>query len=115
MPSMDNEPTPEARANVTRQNVESRAELLPEEQSVEGRPDPSVAEAQAEVDPGRVGGADRPRRPRRRPGRPPPVGGDRGPALTGESGRHGGAVHEHRCSCAGRIRTSTGTSTTPGR
>jgi hypothetical protein len=49
MPSMDDEPTAQARANVTRENVESRAELLPEEQSVEGNPDQAVAEAQAEA------------------------------------------------------------------
>lgn len=49
MPSMDNEPTAQARANVTRDNVESRAELLPEETSVEGDPDQEVAEAQAEA------------------------------------------------------------------
>ena len=49
MPSMDKEPSAEARANVTRSNVESRAELLPEEQSVEGDPPQEVAEAQAEA------------------------------------------------------------------
>jgi hypothetical protein len=46
---MDDEPSPEARANVTRSNVESRAQLLPEEQSVEGDPPAEVAEAQAEA------------------------------------------------------------------
>ena len=40
------EPSPEAWANVTRDNVESRARLLPEEQSVGGSADP---ELQAEV------------------------------------------------------------------
>ncbi|MQA32481.1 hypothetical protein JD78_00764 [Modestobacter roseus] len=43
MPSMK-EPTPEARANVTEDNVESRAQLLPEETSVGPSADP---EAQA--------------------------------------------------------------------
>ncbi len=41
MPSMK-EPSPEARANVTRGNVETRAELLPEEQSVGGSDDPQL-------------------------------------------------------------------------
>ena len=45
MPSMK-EPTPEARANVTPDNVETRAQLLPEEQSVGGSDNP---ELQAEV------------------------------------------------------------------
>ncbi|MCZ2824704.1 MULTISPECIES: hypothetical protein [unclassified Modestobacter] len=40
MPSMK-DPSPEAIANVTEQNVESRARLLPEEQSVEGDTDPT--------------------------------------------------------------------------
>ena len=40
------EPTPEARANVTPDNVETRAQLLPEEQSAGGSEDP---ERQAEV------------------------------------------------------------------
>jgi hypothetical protein len=40
------EPSPEARANVTPENVETRAQLLPEEQSVGGSDDP---ERQAEV------------------------------------------------------------------
>jgi hypothetical protein len=33
------DPSPEARANVTEHNVETRAQLLPEEQAVEGHPD----------------------------------------------------------------------------
>jgi hypothetical protein len=45
MPSMK-EPSPEARANVTPENVETRAELLPEEQSAGPSADP---EAQAEA------------------------------------------------------------------
>jgi hypothetical protein len=45
MPSMK-EPSPEARANVTEENVETRAQLLPEEQSAGGSDDP---EAQAAV------------------------------------------------------------------
>ena len=40
MPSMK-DPSPEAIANVTEHNVETRAHLLPEEQSVEGHPDPA--------------------------------------------------------------------------
>lgn len=39
MPSMK-EPSPEAVANVTEENVETRAQLLPEEQSVGGSDDP---------------------------------------------------------------------------
>ncbi len=39
-------PSPEARANVTEQNVASRAELLPEEQTAGGSDD---AHAQAEA------------------------------------------------------------------
>jgi hypothetical protein len=46
MPSMK-EPSPEALANVTEDNVETRARLLPEEQSVEGDLDP----AQGDLDP----------------------------------------------------------------
>ncbi|SFF14069.1 hypothetical protein [Blastococcus tunisiensis] len=46
MPSMK-EPTPEAVANVTEGNVETRAQLLPEEVAVEGHPDP----AQGDLDP----------------------------------------------------------------
>jgi hypothetical protein len=45
MPSMK-EPSPEARANVTEHNVETRAHLLPEEQAAGGSEDP---EKQAEV------------------------------------------------------------------
>ncbi|MCZ2819810.1 hypothetical protein O2V63_05670 [Modestobacter sp. VKM Ac-2977] len=40
MPSMK-DPSPEAIANVTEHNVETRAQLLPEEQSVEGDTDPT--------------------------------------------------------------------------
>ena len=40
-------PSPEALANVTEENVETRARLLPEEQSVEGDLDP----AQGDLDP----------------------------------------------------------------
>ena len=40
------DPSPEARANVTAHNVETRAELLPEEESAGGSADP---EAQAEA------------------------------------------------------------------
>jgi hypothetical protein len=40
MPSMK-DPSPEAIANVTEHNVQSRAHLLPEEQSVEGDSDPT--------------------------------------------------------------------------
>jgi len=46
MPSMK-EPTPEAWENVTEQNVETRAHLLPEEVAAEGHPDP----AQGDLDP----------------------------------------------------------------
>ncbi|WP_231558040.1 hypothetical protein [Modestobacter caceresii] len=35
------DPSPEAIANVTEHNVETRAQLLPEEQSVEGDTDPT--------------------------------------------------------------------------
>jgi hypothetical protein len=35
------DPTPEAWANVTEHNVETRAHLLPEEEAAEGHPDPS--------------------------------------------------------------------------
>lgn len=45
MPSMK-EPSPEARDNVTEENVESRARLLPEERSAGPSADP---EAQAEA------------------------------------------------------------------
>jgi hypothetical protein len=46
MPSMK-DPSPEAVANVTEHNVDTRSHLLPEEQSVEGHPDP----AQGDLDP----------------------------------------------------------------
>ncbi len=46
MPSMK-DPTPEAWENVTEQNVETRAQLLPEEVAVEGHPDP----AEGDLDP----------------------------------------------------------------
>ena len=35
------EPSPEALANVTEHNVETRSHLLPEELAVEGHPDPA--------------------------------------------------------------------------
>jgi hypothetical protein len=41
MPSMK-EPSPEARANVTPENVETRAQLLPEEQTAGGSDDPDL-------------------------------------------------------------------------
>jgi hypothetical protein len=46
MPSMK-DPSPEALSNVTQENVETRAQLLPEEEAVEGHPDP----AQGDLDP----------------------------------------------------------------
>ena len=46
MPDMK-DPSPEALANVTEHNVATRAHLLPEEQAVEGHPDPS----QGDLDP----------------------------------------------------------------
>jgi hypothetical protein len=46
MPSMK-DPSPEAWANVTEENVETRSQLLPEEQAVEGHPEP----AEGELDP----------------------------------------------------------------
>jgi hypothetical protein len=46
---MDDEPSAEARANVTHANVESRAQLRPEEQSAEGDVPEEVAEAQAQA------------------------------------------------------------------
>jgi len=45
MPSMK-EPSPEARANVTGENIETRAQLLPEEQTAGGSDNP---EEQAEA------------------------------------------------------------------
>jgi hypothetical protein len=44
MPSMK-EPSPEAMANVTEENVETRAQLLPEEQSAGGSDDPETQAA----------------------------------------------------------------------
>jgi hypothetical protein len=46
MPSMK-DPSPEAIANVTEENVETRSQLLPEEVAAEGHPDP----AQGDLDP----------------------------------------------------------------
>jgi len=46
MPSMK-EPSPEALDNVTEHNIETRSHLLPEEQAVEGQPDP----AKGDLDP----------------------------------------------------------------
>jgi len=48
MPSMK-DPTPEAWANVTEENVETRAQLLPEEVAVEGHPDPSKGDLDPKV------------------------------------------------------------------
>ena len=48
MPSMK-DPSPEAIANVTEHNVQTRAQLLPEEVSVEGHPDPAKGEIDPEV------------------------------------------------------------------
>jgi hypothetical protein len=48
MPSMK-DPTPEAVANVTEQNVRSRAHLLPEERAVEGDLDPAHGDLDPEV------------------------------------------------------------------
>jgi hypothetical protein len=48
MPSMK-DPSPEAIANVTEQNVKSRAHLLPEEESVEGHLDPAKGDLDPEV------------------------------------------------------------------
>ena len=53
MPSMK-DPSPEALANVTEENVETRAQLLPEEVAVEGHPDPEKGDldpAQGDLDP----------------------------------------------------------------
>jgi hypothetical protein len=41
MPSMK-DPSPEARENVTEENIETRAQLLPEEQAAGGSDDPEV-------------------------------------------------------------------------
>jgi hypothetical protein len=46
---MDDDPSPEARENVTDSNVGSRAQLLPEEHSAEGDVPADVARAQAEA------------------------------------------------------------------
>ncbi len=43
MPSMK-EPSPEAWENVTEENVETRAQLLPEEVAAEGHPDPATGD-----------------------------------------------------------------------
>jgi hypothetical protein len=48
MPSMK-EPSPEALANVTEENVETRSHLLPEEVAVEGHPDPAKGELDPKV------------------------------------------------------------------
>ncbi|GAB3350990.1 hypothetical protein [Modestobacter lapidis] len=48
MPSMK-DPSPEALANVTEQNVTTRANLLPEEHSVEGDLDPDRGDLDPEV------------------------------------------------------------------
>ena len=48
MPSMK-DPSPEAIANVTEQNVKSRADLLPEEKAVEGDLDPAEGDLDPEV------------------------------------------------------------------
>jgi len=48
MPSMK-DPSSEAIANVTEDNVKTRAQLLPEEVAVEGHPDPAKGEIDPEV------------------------------------------------------------------
>ena len=48
MPSMK-EPSPEAVANVTAHNVETRAQLLPEEVAVEGHPDPEKGDLDPKI------------------------------------------------------------------
>ena len=48
MPSMK-DPSPEAIANVTEDNVKTRAQLLPEEVAVEGHPDPAEGGIDPEV------------------------------------------------------------------
>ncbi len=48
MPSMK-DPSPEAIANVTEDNVKTRAQLLPEEKAVEGDLDPSQGDLDPEV------------------------------------------------------------------
>ena len=66
-------------ANVTEENIETRAQLLPEEQAAGGSDDPGGAGG---GDPRRVRGAHDPRGRGRRAGRAPAVVGHRGPALT---------------------------------
>jgi hypothetical protein len=48
MPSMK-EPSPEALANVTEEDVETRSRLLPEEQAAEGELDPSHGDLDPKV------------------------------------------------------------------
>ena len=48
MPSMK-DPSPEAIANVTEENVKTRAQLLPEEKAVEGDLDPAAGDLDPEV------------------------------------------------------------------
>ena len=48
MPSMK-DPSPEAIANVTEENVKTRAQLLPEEKAVEGDLDPEQGDLDPEV------------------------------------------------------------------
>ena len=48
MPSMK-DPSPEAIANVTPENVETRAQLLPEERAVEGDLDPAKGDLDPKV------------------------------------------------------------------
>ena len=48
MPSMK-DPSPEAIANVTEENVETRAQLLPEEVAVEGHPDPEKGDLDPKI------------------------------------------------------------------
>ena len=48
MPSMK-DPSPEAWDNVTGDNVETRAQLLPEEVAVEGHPDPEEGDLDPKV------------------------------------------------------------------
>jgi hypothetical protein len=43
------DPSPEALANVTDENVGTRAQLLPEEQAVEGHPDPAKGDLDPKV------------------------------------------------------------------
>ena len=48
MPSMK-DPSPEAIANVSEENVHKRSRLLPEEVAAEGHPDPAKGELDPEV------------------------------------------------------------------